>query len=103
MLRLDGAADFCNSLKTNNTLTYLDLSFNSLGNVGGIALGDALQDNKVLKTLFISNNSIDSMACLTICAGILQNENLTFCAFDGNPIGEVGARALMVSIMSISS
>ena len=35
MIRLDGAADLCNSLKVNTTLTYLDLSFNALGSIGG--------------------------------------------------------------------
>jgi hypothetical protein len=40
----------------------------------GMALGDALQENKVLKTLNVANNSIDSVACLTICAGVLENE-----------------------------
>ena len=35
MIRLDGAADLCNSLKINTTLTYLDLSFNALGSIGG--------------------------------------------------------------------
>lgn len=51
----------------------------------GMALGDALQENKVLKTLNVANNSIDSVACLTICAGVLENEvracveHYTFC------------------------
>ena len=40
----------------------------------GMALGDALQENKVLRTLNVANNSIDSVACLTICAGVLENE-----------------------------
>ena len=35
MIRLDGAADLCSSLIVNTTLTYLDLSFNSLGSMGG--------------------------------------------------------------------
>jgi hypothetical protein len=39
-----------------------------------MALGDALQENKVLRTLNVASNSIDSVACLTICAGVLENE-----------------------------
>jgi len=96
MIRLDGAVDLCSSLITNTTLTHLDLSFNSLGSLGGLALGDALQENKVLKTLNVANNSIDSVACLTICAGVLESESLINIVFDGNPIGEQGAKALMV-------
>jgi hypothetical protein len=97
LIRLDGAATLCNSLSVNQSLTFLDLSYNSLSNNGGMALGDALQDNKVLKTLHVSNNSLDSIACLTICAGIFQNEALESVVFDGNPIGEQGAKVLMVS------
>ena len=97
----------------------------------GMALGDALQENKVLKRLNVANNSIDSVACLTICAGVLENEvrettifviqehhvvctiylycilytltllyytiqALEHVVFDGNPIGEQGAKTLMV-------
>ena len=96
-----------------------------------MALGDALQENKVLKRLNVANNSIDSVACLTICAGVLENEvrvttifvilehrvvctiylycilytltllyytiqALEHVVFDGNPIGEQGAKTLMV-------
>ena len=31
MIRLDGAIDLANSLATNTSLTYIDLSYNSLG------------------------------------------------------------------------
>jgi len=101
MIRLDSAIQLCQSLSVNSTLTYLDLSFNALGCEGGIALGSSLQDNKTLRSLLVANNGIDSMACLTICAGILQNEALHMINIDGNPIGDEGARALMVIISFI--
>eukprot|EP01031_Cornospumella_fuschlensis_P030219 gene30219-36515_t len=96
LIRLGGADDLCSSLSMNQSITYLDLSFNSLGSSGGIALGDALQDNYTLRTLYVSNNSLDSIACVTICAGILQNKNLEYVNFDGNPIAQQGAKALML-------
>jgi Ran GTPase-activating protein (RanGAP) involved in mRNA processing and transport len=96
LIRLDGAVSLCKSLAFNTSLTYLELSYNSLNNAGGIALGDALQDNQVLKTLKVANNALDSCACLTICAGIFQNEALESICFDENPIGEQGAKVLML-------
>jgi hypothetical protein len=96
MIRLDGAIDFCSSLAVNNTLTYLDLSYNSLAQDGGIALGMAIEDNHSLETLIIANNAIDAIACFTICVGIIHNFTLKKVVFDGNPIAEQGARALML-------
>lgn len=97
LIRLGGAAELCQSLGMNQSLTYLDLSYNSLGASGGIALGDALQDNSVLRQLYVANNALDSVSLMVIVAGILENKNLEFVCFDGNPIGEQGAMALMVS------
>jgi Ran GTPase-activating protein (RanGAP) involved in mRNA processing and transport len=80
----------------NQSLTFLELSYNALGVSGGIALGDALQDNKVLRHLLVANNSLDSVATMVICAGILENANLEYVCFDENPIGQQGAMVLMV-------
>ena len=96
MIRLGSGIQLCQSLSVNKTLTYLDLSFNALGCEGGMTLGSALQDNTTLQTLLVANNSLDSRACISICAGILQNESLEKIVLDGNPIGEEGAKALMV-------
>ena len=63
-----------------------------------MVLGDALQDNRSLKVLNVSNNSIDSIGCLTLCCGILENESLEKVILDGNPIGKEGANALMVCL-----
>ena len=48
MIRMEGALELCNSIAISNTLTHLDISFNAIGREGGIALGTALLDNKVL-------------------------------------------------------
>lgn len=96
MMRLDSAVQFSQALAVNESLTYLDVSYNAFGNDAGCALGDALLDNKTIKTLLISNNGLDSKACFTICIGIQENLGLTRCNMDGNPIGEAGAKALMV-------
>ena len=88
MIRLDGAIDFADALRTNNTLTYLDLSFNSLSTDGGISLGVSILSNTCLETLILASNNLDSVACFTICAGVIENRGLKKVVMDGNPIGE---------------
>eukprot|EP00602_Paraphysomonas_sp_CaronLab_P004794 CAMPEP_0185021358 /NCGR_PEP_ID=MMETSP1103-20130426/4051_1 /TAXON_ID=36769 /ORGANISM="Paraphysomonas bandaiensis, Strain Caron Lab Isolate" /LENGTH=1351 /DNA_ID=CAMNT_0027552843 /DNA_START=296 /DNA_END=4348 /DNA_ORIENTATION=+ len=95
MIRLDSGVDFARSLSVNRSLTYLDVSYNSLGHSGGIALGDALLDNKVLSTILLANNNIDAMACFVICVAVEQNPSLRRLSLDGNPIGEQGAQCVM--------
>ena len=94
-IRLDSAVDMASSIAINDTLTYLDVSYNSLGSEGGTTLGDALIDNRSIKELYLCNNNITAMACFTICIGIQENLALLHVAMDGNPIGEAGAKALM--------
>jgi Ran GTPase-activating protein (RanGAP) involved in mRNA processing and transport len=101
MIRLDSAVDMCSALSTNTSLTYLDLSYNSLGHDGGLALGNAIIDNHSLKTCNVSNNNIDATACFTICVGVIENMALTRLLLNGNPIGEQGARALMLVPMTV--
>lgn len=96
MMRLDSAVQFGQAMGINTSITYLDVSYNAFGNDAGSALGDALLDNKTLKTLLISNNNIDSRACFTICAAVQENFSIRRVSLDGNPIGEGGARAVMV-------
>jgi hypothetical protein len=96
MIRLSGATHLAESLATNQSLHLLDLSYNSLGKEGGLALGNAIQYNHTIQNLYLSNNNIDGEASFTIAAGILENKSLKRVSFDGNPIGELGARALMM-------
>jgi len=87
--------DLCDSLSFNTTLTYLDISYNTIGSDGGNTLGRALLTNKCLKQLILKNNMIDPVACFTICVGARETTSLKFIDLDGNPVGEAGGRALM--------
>ena len=59
------------------------------------ALGDALVENKTLKTLNICGNSLNATACFTICVGIEENFVLRSVILDNNAIGTEGAKALL--------
>jgi hypothetical protein len=40
--------------------------------------------------LIIACNGIDSVACISIIVGVIENLNLKVIVMDGNPIGEQG-------------
>lgn len=103
MIRLGSAVAIADSLSINERLTDLDLSYNTFGREGGLELGRSLLYNRSLKTLNIANNGLDSAACITICAGVIENKTLQKVFLDGNPIGEQGAKAVMVVPMIIGS
>jgi Ran GTPase-activating protein (RanGAP) involved in mRNA processing and transport len=94
MIRLDSAVSLTSSLGSNLYLRYLDLSYNSLGEMGGEYLGKSLLTNNTLQTLLINHNNLTSAACFTICVGIEENYSLKRVNMDGNPIGEAGAKSL---------
>ena len=47
MIRLEGAEILCESIRYNQNLTHLDLSFNALGRHAAYTLGSALIENVV--------------------------------------------------------
>jgi hypothetical protein len=102
-IRLDGAAYLADSLKFNSSLTYVDLSYNSLGTVAGEVLGGVVMENKSLRTLLLGHNGIDARACFTLCVGLQLNTTLRELGIEGNPIGKDGARALLEVPIAIGS
>jgi hypothetical protein len=95
MIRLDGAIELMHAIKANTSLTYLDVSYNALSHQGGLTLGDSMLYNTSLRTLVISQNNLDASACFTICSALIANHSINRIFMDGNPIGDVGAKALM--------
>lgn len=69
MIRYNSSVQLTKSLKINETITYLDLSYNGLSVAGGEMLGDALHFNHSLVTLNISNNNITARPCFVILSG----------------------------------
>ena len=102
-IRLDGAVSLAGSLATNKSLTQLDLSYNALGNEAGLVLGESLIENRCLKYLTLKNNGIDTCACFTICQAVIENFCIKDVCLDGNPIGEMGAKALMAIPLAVGS
>lgn len=95
MIRLVSAVSMARSFRYNSSVVELDLSCNSLGVSGGLALAGSIMLNTTLRYLNIANNAIDGMACFALCAAICENKVLSRVIFDDNPIGVLGSRALM--------
>ena len=94
-IKMSSSIDIAKALSLNQTLMYLDLSYNGLGELAGQYLGDSLQTNKTLHTLLLDNNQLNGVATFCICVGLQNNETLRKISLDKNPIGEFGAKAII--------
>ncbi|KAG0041328.1 hypothetical protein BGZ89_007519, partial [Linnemannia elongata] len=65
------------ALKTNSTLTTLDLQGNSIGDDGAKALAEALKTNSTLTTLNLYNNSIGDDGAKALAEALKTNSTLT--------------------------
>ncbi|KAF8925261.1 hypothetical protein BGZ47_003403, partial [Haplosporangium gracile] len=82
------------ALKTNSTLTTLNLQGNSIGHTGAQALSEALKTNSTLTNLNLSNNSIGDTGAQALSEALKTNSTLTTVNLQGNSIGDNGAQAL---------
>ncbi|KAG0273169.1 hypothetical protein BGZ95_011003 [Linnemannia exigua] len=81
-------------LKANSTLTTLNLTRNSIGDVGAVILSEALRTNSTLTTLDLYCNSIGGDGAVALSEALKTNSTLTTLNFYGNWIGANGAKAL---------
>ncbi|KAG9061903.1 hypothetical protein KI688_007054 [Linnemannia hyalina] len=91
------------ALKTNSTLTTLDLESNSIGSNGAKALAEALKTNSFLTTLDLESNSIGENGAQALAEALKTNKTLTTLNLWNNSIGENGARALSEALKTNST
>ena len=103
MIRLNSGVDLARSISVNMSVTYLDLSYNALGQEGGKELGNSLLDNRSLRKLLLDNNNIDGIGCFVICTAVQENLSLRYLSMSGNPVGEAGAKALIMVPAAVGS
>ena len=58
------------ALESNDSLTYLGLSFNAIGSVGAASLSEMLKFNGCLATLDLSSDVINPLGALQVCLAI---------------------------------
>ncbi|KAL4171911.1 hypothetical protein KRP22_007087 [Phytophthora ramorum] len=96
-LRLAGAVEIGKALAYNSGLRELNLAYNAFGNAGAQAVGDSLLSNTTLQRLNMSHNNIPAQGALAIASALKINYGLplTELALGGNPLGNMGGRALL--------
>ena len=70
--------------KPSNGLQKLYLSYNSIGDDGARAMGEALEVNRSLNTLTLKNNSIRPAGLTTLAEGLKKNTTLNYISLFGN-------------------
>ncbi|KAG0375255.1 hypothetical protein BGX24_009350 [Mortierella sp. AD032] len=93
----DGAKALAEALKINSTLTTLNLYSNSIGDDGAKALAEALKMNSALTTLNLYNNSIGDDGAKALAEALKMNSTLTTLDLQNNKIGFPGTVALILA------
>jgi len=102
-LRRRGAIAVAHGLKNNVMLKQLNLAWNGFGDEGAVALGEALRNNTIIQWLDISNNRITAEGAKYLAKGVEGNEGLKHFNVGFNPITPAGACQLLESFGKNSS
>ncbi|KAF9962260.1 hypothetical protein BGZ72_008395 [Mortierella alpina] len=91
------------ALRTNSTLTALDLHSNKIGCYGAKALAEALTTNSNLAALDLNSNSIQDDGAKALAQALKTNSALTNLGLNSNSIGDDGAKALAEALKTNST
>ncbi|KAG0287935.1 hypothetical protein BGZ97_006950, partial [Linnemannia gamsii] len=91
------------ALKTNSTLTALDLQDNKIGSREAQIIAEALKINSTLITLHLGNNMIGDNGAQSLSVALKINSTLTTLDLKGNSIRDVGALALSEALKTNST
>jgi Ran GTPase-activating protein (RanGAP) involved in mRNA processing and transport len=101
-IRLESAIAIAEALDGNSTLKTLLLGYNSFGDMPSQVLGRALKTNTGLTLLDLEYNSINPKAATVLANAISFNETLLKLNINGNVLGKIGAQALVAAIQRSS-
>ena len=95
-----GAAGLADALKSNTTLTVLKLSHNDIGAAGAAGLAEALKSNTTLTVLKLPVNAIGDAGAAGLAEALKSNTALTVLNMSSNYIGAVGPAGLAEALKS---
>mmetsp|Transcript_11697 Transcript_11697/g.13522 ORF Transcript_11697/g.13522 Transcript_11697/m.13522 type:complete len:929 (-) Transcript_11697:915-3701(-) len=91
------------SLKYNNTLTYLDLKKNHIGDKGGVAIAAFLYRNNTLEELILKQNQISDSGAKALAKALKHNDTLCQLDLSRNFVGNKGAKWFVAMLKTNSS
>ena len=77
-IRSPGASEIAKALQSNHTLTHLNLDGNGIDNCGAEDLAQALQSSCALKYLDLSQNEIGDQGAVALAKALESNRTLTY-------------------------
>ena len=78
----------------NTNVKTLDLTWNSIGVDGAMAIAEALKSNETLQTLHLTNNRIEDDGATALAEALTYNSTLHTLWLPSNRIGNAGATAI---------
>ncbi|XP_068687326.1 NLR family CARD domain-containing protein 3-like isoform X2 [Montipora foliosa] len=93
-----GTAILAHVMKTNPTVTALDLCFNKIGDSGAAELAKAVEINSTLTDLWLAANTISDSGVAALAKAVESNSTLTNLSLACNEIGDSGAAALAKAV-----
>ncbi|CAM9165548.1 unnamed protein product [Ectocarpus fasciculatus] len=92
--RLTGGASVALALDSNNSLTYLDLSWNKIGEINAAPIGLAIENNHALRWLSLAGNRLGDQGAFGLGEALGVNCSLAHLDVSFNGISCSGAAAL---------
>ena len=77
-----------------NNCTELHLSYNTIGDIGAVAIAEALKNNNALISLDLDGNNIGDIGAVALAEALKGNTGLTALGLEYNNIGTTGAVTL---------
>ena len=99
-LTCTGAVNISKVLRINETLKYLDISENPVGDDGISAISDGLHVNTTLIQLLVHSCEFHSKGAKSIAEMLQTNKTLKYLEISDNHIGDDGAMAVACSVQA---
>ncbi|ORZ15542.1 hypothetical protein BCR41DRAFT_422308 [Lobosporangium transversale] len=100
---IDAILELSEALKTNKTLTTLDLMCNRIGDKGVMALSEGLKANRTLTTLDLMGNSIGKEGALALLEVLKTNTTLVTLDLEYDSLGKEGILLLSKTNTTLTS